>query len=322
MSEPNNNDPRDNNAVEDQIVNALSRRDIKRSRGRWRLGFVILAIFAVLYIIGISVNDEDKQDEDHIARIEVNGVILHDRLRLKVLQKLASDESVKAVIIAIDSPGGSTVGGEELYEAFAAIRAQKPVVATLNTLAASAGYMTAISADRIISRRTTITASIGVLYQHVDASELMKKIGIDLDKIATGPLKAEPDMDEPISPLVRASLQSMIDDSYDWFVDIVAQRRGLTLAKVRFLADGRIITGRQALALGLVDEIGGEIDAISWLEKERDIAADLPVLTHYPLPETDYPDLVRRLLSKSLSKTLNLHYNSNVGLTSALSLDG
>jgi protease-4 len=121
-----------------------------------------------------------------------------------------------------------------------------------------------------------------VLFQTTDASKLMHTIGVDLDKVASGPLKAEPDIDEPMSPEVRASLQALVDDSFSWFVDIVAERRGLTRAEVLPLADGRIVTGNQAIANRLVDEVGGEAEAIAWLEANKSIKADLPVLTWYP----------------------------------------
>ena len=151
------------------------------------------------------------------------------------------------MIVAINSPGGTTAGGEELYEALSALRAKKPVVAVISELGASAAYMTAIAADRIFARRLSIVGSIGVLFQHVDAGKLLDTIGVDFDKVQTGPLKAEPDIDEPMVGEVRASLQSLVDDSFPWFVDIVAERRGLTRPETLALADGRILTGRQAL---------------------------------------------------------------------------
>src|SRR3546814_10020313 len=117
------------------------------------------------------------------------------------------------------SPGGTTAGGEELYEARGALRASKPVVSVIHELGASAAYMTAIATDRIFARRLSIVGSIGVLYQHVNAGKLLDTIGIDFDKVATGPLKAEPDFDEPMTPQVRASLQALVGDSFDWFVE-------------------------------------------------------------------------------------------------------
>ena len=204
------------------------------------------------------------------------------------LTDLAEDDAVKAVIVAINSPGGTTAGGEELYEALGRLRDAKPTVAVIGELGASAAYMTAVATDRIFARRLSIVGSIGVLYQHVNAGKLMETIGVDLDKVASGPLKAEPDIDEPMSDEVRASLQSLVDDSFSWFVDIVAERRGLTRAEVLPLADGRIMTGNQGIANKLVDEVGGEAEAIAWLEANKSIAADLPVATWYPRAEPSW----------------------------------
>ena len=148
------------------------------------------------------------------------------------------------MIVAINSPGGTTAGGEELYEALGQLRAAKPTVAVIKELGASAAYMTAIATDRIFARRLSIVGSIGVLYQHVNAGKLLETIGVDLDKVASGPLKAEPDFDEPMEGAPRASIAALVDDSFQWFVDIVAERRGLDRAAALALADGRIVTGR------------------------------------------------------------------------------
>ena len=134
------------------------------------------------------------------------------------------------MIVAINSPGGTTAGGEELYEALGQLRAAKPTVAVIGELGASAAYMTAIATDRIFARRLSIVGSIGVLYQHVNAGKLLETIGVDLDKVASGPLKAEPDFDEPMEGAPRASIAALVDDSFQWFVDIVAERRGLARA--------------------------------------------------------------------------------------------
>ncbi len=215
----------------------------------------------------------------------VDGTIASDPARLRVFDKLAKDDSIKAVILAINSPGGTTAGGEELYDAIGKLRAKKPVVAYVKELGASAAYMAAIAADRIFVRRLSLVGSIGVLFQTTDASKLFRTIGVDLDKVASGPLKAEPEIDAPMKPEVRAALQSIVDDSFSWFVDIVAERRGLSRAEVLPLADGRILTGNQAIASRLADAVGGEAEAVTWLETEHALAADLPVLTWYPTDE-------------------------------------
>lgn len=261
---------------------------LRRSRLLWRiLAFVALAI-AVLALLGRFAFDPRGAPVDHIARLIIDGAITTNAERLAAIEALGEDEHVKGVIVAINSPGGSTAGGEELYEALLALGQQKPVVSTIGELGASAAYMTAIATNRIFARRLSIVASIGVLYQHINVGKLLDTIGIDLDKVATGPLKAEPDIDEPMTGAPRASMQALVDDSFQWFVDIVAERRGLDRAAVLSLADGRIVTGRQGVDLKLIDAIGGEREAIGWLESEKALAADLPVYTAYPLPEGGY----------------------------------
>jgi protease IV len=265
---------------------------LRRSRFRWRIVAFVALVIAILAGVGrfATENGFSGVAGDTIARIQVDGTIATDATRLRVFETLAEDASVKAVLIAINSPGGTTAGGEELYDAIGKLRAKKPVVAYVNELGASAAYMTAIAADRIFVRRLSIVGSIGVLFQTANAQKLLTTIGVDLEKVQSGPLKAEPDIDEAMSPEVRASLQSLVDDSFSWFVDIVAERRGLTRAEVLPLADGRIMTGNQAIANKLADEVGGEAEAIAWLEANKSIAADLPVLTWYPTAQPAWTD--------------------------------
>ena len=245
---------------------------LRRSRRLWRVLFFLALGIAVLAIAGRFAAEAGAVG-DRIARVYIDGVIATDPLRLQAINELGDNPQVQAVIVAINSPGGTTAGGEELYEALGVLRAKKPVVAVINELGASAAYMTAIATDRIFARRLSIVGSIGVLYQHVDAGKLLQTIGVDFDKVQTGPLKAEPDVDEPMVGDVRATLQELVDDFFQWFVDIVAERRGLSRPATLALADGRIVTGRQGVESKLIDAVGGEAEAIAWLESERQIAA-------------------------------------------------
>ena len=260
-------------------------RALRRSRGRWRTFAIIALMMALLALTARLNNGVFTPDSDYIALVTVQGVIATDPSRMAIIEDLAENEHVKAVVVRINSPGGTTAGGEELYEAISKLRAQKPVVAVIDELGASAAYMTAIATDRIFARRLSIVGSIGVLFNHMDASGLLQTIGIDFDKVASGPLKAEPETDAPMSDEVRASLQMLVDDSFQWFVDIVAERRGMTHAQALALADGRIVNGRMAKNVGLIDEFGGQSDAIQWLET-KNIELDLPLLRAFPTPES------------------------------------
>jgi protease-4 len=289
-------------------------RVLRRSRRTWRVLFFVALAAVVLALVG-RFSLEQGGPGDRIARVTIAGTILTDRERLKVLTDLADDAAVKAVIISINSPGGTTAGGEELYEALGALRAKKPVVATIDELGASAAYMAAIASHRIFARRLSIVGSIGVLFQHVDAGKLLDTIGVDLDKVQTGPLKAEPDINEPMTGEVRASLQALVNDSFEWFVDIVSERRGIARPETLALADGRIITGRQGVETRLIDAIGGEAEAIAWLESDKAVAADLPVVDYFPEPETGWGGITR-WLGKSAAEAVRS------GVDQAMSLDG
>ena len=283
---------------------AIAAERFRKSRGLWRvLAFIALALSVVLGLGRFAL--PDRPEGDHIARLVIDGTITSDPDRLERMEELAEDPSVKAVIIAINSPGGTTAGGEELYEALAQLRAAKPTVAIIKELGASAAYMTAIGTDRIFARRLSIVGSIGVLYQHFNAGKMLETIGVDLDKVASGPLKAEPDFDEPMAGPARNSIAALVDDSFQWFVDIVAERRGLNRVAVLSLADGRIVTGRVALSTGLIDAIGGESEAIAWLETERSIAEDLAVQTAWPEPESGF-DLLGTVLGGQARAALGL----------------
>lgn len=276
----------------------------RRSRGLWRvLTFIALAL-AVVIGLGRFALPESPAGA-HIARLVIDGTITTDRERLEAITELAENDAVKAVIVSINSPGGTTAGGEELYEALGRLRATKPTVAVIGELGASAAYMTAIATDRIFARRLSIVGSIGVLYQHVNAGKLMETIGVDLDKVASGPLKAEPDFNEPLTGAPRAAIAALVDDSFQWFVDVVAERRGLTRPAALALADGRIVTGRVGVETGLIDTIGGEAEALAWLETEHDLAADLDVRTAWPPPQQGF-DAIGTFLNSQARATLGL----------------
>ena len=298
------------------LIPATSR--LRRSRTVWRVLFFIALAIAVVAALGRFAWPEGGIT-DRIARIAIDGTIATDRARRELFEEIAEDPLVKAVIVSINSPGGTTAGGEELYEALMRLRAARPVVSVISELGASAAYMTAIATDRIFARRLSIVGSIGVLYQHVDAGRLLSTIGVDLDKVQTGPLKAEPDLDEPMTGEVRASLQALVDDSFAWFVDIVAERRAKPRPDVLELSDGRVVTGRQALEFGLIDAVGGEAEAIAWLESERELAEDLPVVDYYPPRERDWFD-PWRWLGEAARTGLGLEARGPIALDGLVSL--
>ncbi|ODT69455.1 MAG: hypothetical protein ABS75_16725 [Pelagibacterium sp. SCN 63-23] len=252
----------------------------------WRVLALVAATIATLALFGRVALD--RPNGEHIARLTITGTIATDPQRLATIEDLIADDSVKAVIVAINSPGGTTAGGEELYEGLRRLNQAKPVVAIIDELGASAAYMAAIASEQIFARRLSIVGSIGVLYQHVNAGKLLDTIGVDLDKVASGPLKAEPDYDEPMNDEVRASIGALVEDSFSWFVDIVAERRNLERRAALALADGRIMTGRVGVETGLIDAIGGEYEALAWLAEIHDIDAEIAVVSVWPPPRAQF----------------------------------
>ena len=257
---------------------AVDRRRLKRRLSFWRAAAVIAV--AALAIVAVARNRNALMplvEKPHVERLAVDGVISEDPERSLALKEVAKNDRVKALIVAINSPGGTVVGSEALFRELRTIAAKKPVVAVMGTLAASGGYMTAIAADHIVARDGTITGSIGVIMQTADVTGLLDKLGIKAEAIKSAPLKAVPSPLESLTPAGRAATQAVVMDMYDMFVGMVADRRSLAPEEAKKLADGRIYTGRQAVAVKLVDEIGGEDEARAWLESTRGVPASLPI---------------------------------------------
>jgi len=244
----------------------IDRRRLRRKLTFWRVAALVVAAAGLIaFSTWIYGDDFTGAAIDHIAKVKIEGTITEDEDLIKQLDAIRQSSRVKAVILSIDSPGGTTVGGESIYEEVRKLAADKPVVAEVGTLAASAGYMIATAADHIVARKSSIVGSIGVLIQYPDVSGLMDKLGIKLEEVKSSPLKAAPSPFKPANDNERAMVRKLILDSYDWFVGIVAERRNMTKPEALALADGSIFTGRQAVANKLIDAVGGETEAIGWL---------------------------------------------------------
>ncbi len=255
---------------EDALVH---RRWLRRSIALWRTLAIVLAVAALAALFGRF----DGFESHYIARLNVTGVIIEDQRRGRALEKLIEDDDAKALIVVINSPGGTVVGGEALFTQLREVAVKKPVVAVMGTLATSAGYLVAIGADHIVAHEGTITASIGVIFQSTDLTVLLGRLGIKMEAVKSGPLKATPSPFEKTTPEQLAAIDSLVKDSFDFFLGRVRERRKLGEEDVRAIADGRVVTGRQAKSLKLVDELGGDTEAKAWLKKTRKINTDLPV---------------------------------------------
>lgn len=278
------------------------RRQLRRKLTFWRIAAILVALLAIL--AAATWQWSGAAPVDHIARVRISGIIQDDAELLQRLDRIARNDRVKALVVTISSPGGTTYGGEVIFKALRKVAEKKPVVSDVRTLAASAGYMIATAGDTIIAGESSITGSIGVIFQYPQLKELMDKVGVSLEEIKSAPLKAEPSPFHPASEETKTMIRAMVMDSYDWFVDLVAERRKLPRAEVLRLADGSIFTGRQALAAKLVDTLGGP-EAIRAYLDERKVPADLlfidydaPKRSLFPWLGASTEDLARSVLSQ------------------------
>jgi protease IV len=260
----------------------IDRRRLRRKLTFWRVAAIGIAALALIAASTWTFSEGfGGRAADHIAKVKIEGTIIEDENLLELLDDVRKADAVRGVILSIDSPGGTTAGGEAIFEAVRRIAAEKPVVAQVGTLAASAGYMVASATDHIVARQSSIVGSIGVLVQFPDLTGLMDKVGIKLEEVKSSPLKAEPSPFNPTTEQERAMIRAMILDSYDWFVGLVEERRPLTRPQVVALADGSVFTGRQAHANKLVDALGGEAEAVEWLAG-KGVDGDLKVVEWKP----------------------------------------
>lgn len=276
----------------------IERRRLRRSLSAWRIAAVIAVAGALgALVVGLGGADFVEKRQAHIARVPISGLIRGDRDRLKMLEEIGKS-GAKAVILSIDSPGGTVTGSESLHKGLLKLAEKKPVVAVVEGLAASGAYVAALGADQIVASRNSVVGSIGVIVQFPNVTGLLKTVGVEVEEIKSTPLKAAPSGLVPTSPEARQALQAMVNDSYDWFKNLVKTRRQLDDAQLQRVADGRVWTGAQALELKLVDRLGDQDTALDWLKETRGIDRTLPVREWKASPSaTDQIRLSTRLLA-------------------------
>lgn len=254
--------------------------NIKQIR-KWKI--ILLSSIAIMCFYFLFQNNneilpkETKLSSDYIALIKIENVIFEDEKTDKLLKKVLEDKSAKSLILEINSPGGTTVGAEKIYEKLLIIKKDKPVVAVLGTMATSGGYLAAIGADHIIAHRMTLTGSIGVLVQTSEVTDLAEKLGVKFQNFKSSPLKAAPNPMEKLTPDVEKAIMGVINDSYNYFVDLVSLNRKIPKELALKIADGRIYTGRQALELNLIDSLGTIDDAEKWLKEQKKLPEGLKI---------------------------------------------
>lgn len=257
----------------------LERSQLKKQTSFWRFLFFAGLIIAVFLAFAGKVNKGplSKVSSPSIARIKIEGIILENSDKAEILKDIAKNENIKAVIVHINSPGGTAVGGEVLYNSIKEISKEKPVVAVMSSMATSAAYLAALGTERIFARNGTITGSIGVIAEIPNLKEAGDNIGLKFNYVKTSPLKGSPNLFEETNEEAIAVLRDTMEDFYDYFVDVVATERNITRVKALKLADGRIFSARAAIKNKLIDEIGGESDAKSWLVNSKNISKQLEI---------------------------------------------
>lgn len=264
----------------------LDRRLLRRRLGWWRG----LAVVAVLLAIGVaaSVASENVSSTKQIARVSIEGMITEDRDQLRMFKKIAEDKKVAGVILFVNSPGGTTAGGEALFEAIQNVTKSKPVVAQFGTVAASAAYIAGLATDRIVARGNSITGSVGVIFQWPEVTQLMDKLGVKVNEIKSGPLKANPSPFQPLDAAGKSNAEKMVAETQRWFLGLVATRRGVDTKAIEGLEQGRVFSGREAVGFKLVDQLGGEADAVAWMEQQRNVPKNLKIVDWKPKKESDW----------------------------------
>ncbi|MEM1347093.1 MAG: signal peptide peptidase SppA [Myxococcota bacterium] len=258
-----------------------------------RRGLVtIVAIFGGLFLLffGFSVvmltytgEQPLGSGDNSVGVVEVSGTIMASKETVADIRKMAKDDSIKAMVIRIDSPGGAVAPSQEIFDAVRKAKEEKPLVASMGSTAASGGYYIAVGADKIYANAGTITGSIGVITQQFNASELLEFLELDVNTITTGPYKDAGSPFKEMTEQDRVYFRQLIDDIYEQFIEDVASGRDMELEAVRELADGRVYTGRQAVANKLVDELGTLQDAVDDVAKQAKIDGDVRVV--YPPKE-------------------------------------
>ncbi|MGP0107165.1 signal peptide peptidase SppA [Rhodoblastus sp.] len=257
------------------VETILDRRQMRRKITFWRL-FALAAIIVAIVVAAGRLSGAENHLTPHIARIEISGMITGDRATLKLIKDAAKSRA-SALIVDIDSPGGTVTGSERLYRTLREAAKKKPVVAVVDNMAASGGFITALGADRVFASDNTLVGSIGVLLQVPNFGKLLDNVGVKVETFKSAPLKDAPNFFDPTSDAARGAMNALVVDSYNWFKNLVKERRKLTDAELAAVSDGRVFTGHQALALKLIDANGGEDEAKAWLEKEKGVAKGLPI---------------------------------------------
>ncbi len=309
---------------EKEVRRIIEKNDKRKGTRFWRgLFFGSLIILPMIFLGSYAnLNHNPLNMKEKIVRVHVDNVIMDEEAFSKEIADLSEDQSVKGVIIYVNSPGGTTNDSEILYESFRKIALKKPVVTQMHSLAASGGYIVSLAGEKIFARKNTITGSIGVIMQSPDFSETLNKIGVKYNVIRTSEHKGEPLPFKPLSKEAKEDLQGLINESQEWFKGMVSERRNLRGEALEKVTDGRVFLGATAKKLRLIDEIGSEPEILAYLHKKYKLSPDTEIIEQYR-PEPENSGYLNHLTSGILgflglnSKNLRMYgINSVDGLLS------
>lgn len=294
----------------DQIID---RMNLKKQMSNWR----IVAVVSILIIVALIVGSKNfknvgiKGNSQYIARLKLEGIIVNDLARTEHIKGFAKDRAIKGIILHINSPGGTVVGGENLHTTILELTKTVPVAIVMDDVAASAGYMVATAGDYIVAHQGTITGSIGVIAQSFEVVELADKLGIKFNTFKSSPLKGGPLPTERMTPAMQDAMNNTIEELYNMFVSLVAKRRNIPIETLLPIADGRVYTGQQAFDLKLIDAVGNENTALEWLKANKKLAPDIKIIDLDIDPAQDDFNKFFGVLN-NLSTTLKMLFNSNL----------
>ncbi len=259
------------------FINNSETKGYRRRLFFWRtISFITVAIIVYL----LFENQEKSSSNDYIANYNISGLLISADEIIEDLEELKSNNEVNSIIISVDSPGGTTVSAEEIYLKLKEVSLVKPTAIVMRNIATSGAYLLSLGGDVIFSRENTITGSIGVLLQWARVDEALSKLGIEVNEVKSGKLKAEPDFFGEIDEEAQQVTKEIIDETFEWFIRIVKVERNLNPSEIYTISDGRIFTGRQAIELNLVDEIGDKNDAKIWLVENKEIDSNSPIIDY------------------------------------------
>jgi len=289
----------------------MERSILIKTLSKWKLAFLGLLIFSSVLLIKRSINGKlpESKSSETIAVIDIEDVITENEYFDQLLSDIEDNNSIKALIVNINSPGGKSGASENIYLKLKRISKKKTVVSTMGSVAASGGYMVALASERIYALNSTITGSIGVIMQYPELVDLAEKIGVNIKTYKSQKLKASPSPLEKATDDSSEAIMATIMDNHDFFVGLVVENRKIPMEVAAKLADGRVYTGRQAKNNKLIDEIGTIDDAVIWLKENKNININASIKHLKPKKPNEFMELLMQNIDQSVKSILSNIWN-------------